>query len=187
MKDPRLTEETLSSKMVYSGPVFDVYSDSVRLYNGTESRRDYLLHRGAVAIVPLTDDGCVIMERQYRYPHRRVMYEIPAGKLEAFDTDPLEAAKRELMEETGVTAADISSLGIYIPSPAILSERIHVYLARGLTFGDTCPDEDEFLEVERVPLEKLTDMIMANEISDGKTVFGLLKTKLLLEREQPNG
>ena len=99
MKDQRLTEETLSTQKVYSGPVFDVYSDSVKLYNGTESRRDYLLHRGAVAIVPLTDDGCVIMERQYRYPHKRVMYEIPAGKLEAFDTDPLEAAKRELLEE----------------------------------------------------------------------------------------
>jgi len=91
------------------------------------------------------------------------------------------------MEETGVTAADISSLGIYIPSPAILSERIHVYLARGLTFGNTCPDEDEFLGVERISLETLTDMILSNQISDGKTVFGLLKTKLLLEREQPNG
>ena len=187
MKDQRLTEQTLSTQKVYSGPVFDVYSDSVKLYNGTESRRDYLLHRGAVAIVPLTDDGCVIMERQYRYPHRRVMYEIPAGKLEAFDTDPLEAAKRELLEETGVTAGDISSLGIYIPSPAILSEKIHVYLARGLTFGETCPDEDEFLEVERIPLEKLTDMILSNQISDGKTVFGILKTKLLLEREKHNG
>jgi len=187
MKDQRLTEETISSKKVYSGPVFDVYSDSIRLYNGAEARRDYLLHRGAVAIVPLTDDGCVIMERQFRYPHKRVMYEIPAGKLEAFDTDPLEAAKRELLEETGVTAAEISSLGLYIPSPAILSEKIHVYLARGLSFGDTCPDEDEFLEVERIPLDTLTEMILDNQISDGKTVFAILKTKLLLEREKLNG
>lgn len=187
MKDQRLTEETISTNKVYSGPVFDVYSDSVRLYNGTESRRDYLLHRGAVAVVPLDAEDNVIMERQFRYPHRRVLYEIPAGKLEAFDTDPLEAAKRELLEETGVTAGEFISLGLYIPSPAILSEKIHVYLARDLTFGETCPDEDEFLEVERIPLEKLTDMIMANEISDGKTVFAILKTKLLLEREKLNG
>lgn len=187
MKDQKLTERTLSSKMVYSGPVFDVYSDSVQLYNGAEARRDYLLHRGAVAIVPLDDEGNVIMERQFRYPHRRVMYEIPAGKLEAFDTDPLDAAKRELLEETGVTAKEIISLGAYIPSPAILSEKIQVYLARGLSFGDTCPDEDEFLEVERIHLDKLTDMILDNQISDGKTVFGLLKTKLLLEREKLNG
>ncbi len=187
MKDQKLIEQTLSSKMVYSGPVFDVYSDSVQLSNGAEARRDYLLHRGAVAIVPLDDEGNVIMERQFRYPHKRVMYEIPAGKLEAFDTDPLDAAKRELLEETGVTAADISSLGIYVPSPAILSEKIHIYLARGLSFGDTCPDEDEFLEVERIPLDKLTDMILDNQISDGKTVFALLKTKLMLEREKLNG
>lgn len=187
MKDQKLTEKTLSSKMVYSGPVFDVYSDSVQLYNGAEARRDYLLHRGAVAIVPLDDEGNVIMERQFRYPHRRVLYEIPAGKLEAFDTDPLDAAKRELLEETGVTAKEIISLGTYIPSPAILSEKIQVYLARGLSFGDTCPDEDEFLEVERIPLDKLTHMILDNQISDGKTVFGLLKTKLLLEREKLNG
>ena len=187
MKDQRLTEETLSSEKVYSGPVFDVYSDRVALYNGAAARRDYLLHRGAVAIVPLDDDGSVIMERQFRYPHHRVLYEIPAGKLEAFDTDPLDAAKRELLEETGVTAGEILSLGTYIPSPAILSERIHVYLARNLTYGETCPDEDEFLEVERIPLEKVADMIMDNRISDGKTVFGILKTKLFLERETTNG
>ena len=187
MKDQRLTEETLCSKKVYSGPVFDVYSDNVRLCSGSEARRDYLLHRGAVAIIPLDDEGNVIMERQFRYPHRRVLYEIPAGKLEAFDTDPLEAARRELLEETGVTAESIVHLGQYIPSPAILSEVIQVYLARGLTYGETCPDEDEFLEVERIPLGRLVDMIMANEISDGKTVFGILKTKLLLEREGGNG
>ena len=114
-------------------------------------------------------------------------HEIPAGKLEAFDTNPLEAARRELLEETGVTAESIVHLGQYIPSPAILSEVIQVYLARGLTYGETCPDEDEFLEVERIPLGRLVDMIMANEISDGKTVFGILKTKLFLEREGGNG
>lgn len=185
--DHRLTEETISTETVYSGPIFDVCSDRVRLYNGCEAQRDYLKNRGAVAIVPLDEQGNVVMERQYRQAHRRIVLEIPAGKLEASDTDPLEAAKRELLEETGVTAGSIIPLGTYIPSPAILTEKIYVYLARELSFGETCPDEDEFLEVDRIPLDKLADMIMDDRISDGKTVFAILKTKLLLEMEKLNG
>ena len=184
MDDSRLFERTVSSAIQYSGPVFDVYSDTVELCNKKTARRDYLKHRGAVAVVPLTDKGGVIIERQFRYPQQRVMAEIPAGKLEAFDTDPLEAAKRELKEETGVTAREFIPLGIYIPSPAILSERIYVYLARGLSFGDTHPDEDEFLDYLEVPLGRLIDMIMNDRISDGKTVFGLFKTAEYLRREE---
>lgn len=184
MDDSRLFERTVSSAIQYSGPVFDVYSDTVELCNKKTARRDYLKHRGAVAVVPLTDNGGVIIERQFRYPQQRVMTEIPAGKLEVFDTDPLEAAKRELKEEIGVTAKEFIPLGIYIPSPAILSERIYVYLARGLSFGDTHPDEDEFLDYREMPLCRLIDMIMNDRISDGKTVFGLFKTAEYLRREE---
>ena len=115
---------------------------------------------------------------------QRVMAEIPAGKLEAFDTDPLDAAKRELKEEIGVTAKEFIPLGIYIPSPAILSERIYVYLARGLSYGNAHPDEDEFLDYRETPLCQLIDMIMNDRISDGKTVFGLFKAAEYLRRQE---
>lgn len=184
MDDSRLFERTVSSAIQYSGPVFDVYSDTVELYGKRTARRDYLKHRGAVAAVPLTEDGGVIVERQFRYPQGRVMTEIPAGKLESFDTDPLEAAKRELKEEIGVTAGEFIPLGIYVPSPAILSERIYVYLARELSYGSAQPDEDEFLDYQEVPLCRLIDMIMEGRISDGKTVFGLFKAAEYLRRER---
>ena len=172
MDDSRLFERTVSSAIQYSGPVFDVYSDTVELCNKKTARRDYLKHRGAVAVVPLTDNGGVIIERQFRYPQQRVMTEIPAGKLEAFDTDPLDAAK------------EFIPLGIYIPSPAILSERIYVYLARGLSYGNAHPDEDEFLDYRETPLCQLIDMIMNDRISDGKTVFGLFKAAEYLRRQE---
>ena len=184
MDDSRLFERTVSSAIQYSGPVFDVYSDTVELCNKKTARRDYLKHRGAVAVVPLTDNGGVIIERQFRYPQQRVRTEIPAGKLEAFDTDPLDAAKRELKEEIGVTAKEFIPLGIYIPSPAILSERIYVYLARGLSYGNAHPDEDEFLDYRETPLCQLIDMIMNDRISDGKTVFGLFKAAEYLRRQE---
>ena len=184
MDDGRLFERTVSSAIQYSGPVFDVYSDTVELCNKKTARRDYLKHRGAVAVVPLTDKGGVIIERQFRYPQQRVMTEIPAGKLEAFDTDPLDAAKRELKEEIGVTAKEFVPLGIYIPSPAILSERIYVYLARGLSFGNAHPDEDEFLDVEKHSLAELSEKVMSGEIDDGKTIVAVLKTEKYLKQRQ---
>jgi ADP-ribose pyrophosphatase len=109
----------------------------------------------------------------------RVVYEIPAGKLDSRDEDPLTAARRELREETGYTAERMTPLGVYIPSPAILTERITLYLAEGLSAGETSPDEDEFLFTERRPLEELCEMVMRGEIEDGKTQTALLKTLLL--------
>ena len=184
MDDSRLFERTVSSAIQYSGPVFDVYSDTVELCNKKTARRDYLKHRGAVAVVPLTDKGRVIIERQFRYPQQRVMTEIPAGKLEAFDTDPLDAAKRELKEEIGVTAKEFVPLGIYIPSPAILSERIYVYLAKGLSYGNAHPDEDEFLRVERLPLGEAVERVMRGDLPDAKTQVALLMAQRLWERNE---
>jgi len=183
MEIKQLTERTAASEKVYSGVVFDVYSDSIILPNGHEARREYLSASGAVAVVALTEDGRVIMERQYRYAQGRVVYEIPAGKLEPGE-EPLLAAMRELKEETGITAAEYVPLGIYMPSPAILREDIYIFLARGLSRGAARPDEDEFLEVESAPMEELVERIMAGEIRDGKTVFALLKARLYLEGER---
>ena len=117
------------------------------------------------------------MERQYRYAHGRVMFEIPAGKLEIGENaDPLSAAKRELLEETGAVAEKYTDLGVLIPSPAILSERIHIYLAEDVSFAEQALDEGEFLEVERVPLSELYRAVMAGEIEDSKTQIAILKT-----------
>ena len=173
MKD--LTEKQIDREEIFNGHVLHVVKDRVELPNGKPATREVCLHIGAVAVIPVTEDGCVIMERQYRYPHSRVFLEIPAGKLDSKDEIPLEAAKRELREETGAIAEKFTYLGKYIPSPAILSEVIHMYLAEGLTFGECELDEDEFLEIEKIPLDTLYSMVMNGEIEDGKTQVAVLR------------
>ena len=126
--------------------------------------------------------GEKLLERQYRYPLREVITEIPAGKLDAPDEDPLEAAQRELREETGATAAEWHALGLFCPVGAYSTERIQMYLARGLTFGERELDEDEFLNVFRMPLDELVDKVLAGEIPDAKTQAAALRAKLMLER-----
>ena len=173
MKD--LTEKQIEREEIFNGHVLHVVKDKVELPDGKPATREVCLHIGAVAVIPVTDDGCVIMERQYRYPHSRVFLEIPAGKLDSKDEIPLEAAKRELREETGAIAEKFTYLGKYIPSPAVLSEVIHLYLAEGLTFGECELDEDEFLEIEKIPLDTLYSMVMNGEIEDGKTQVAVLR------------
>ncbi len=170
-----LEEKTVSSRLIFDGKVVHLYKDTVRLPDGAESVREYVKHIGAVCILPLTDDGEVILERQYRYAVRQILTEIPAGKLDAPGEDPLEAAKRELREETGATAREMIPLGDYYGSPAILGERIRMFLARGLTFGETEFDEDEFLEVFRLPLDEAEAAVLRGEIPDGKTQAAILR------------
>lgn len=170
-----LEEKTVSSRLIFDGKVVHLYKDTVRLPDGAESVREYVKHIGAVCILPLTDDGEMILERQYRYAVRQILTEIPAGKLDAPDEDPLEAAKRELREETGATAREMIPLGDYYGSPAILGERIRMFLAKGLTFGETEFDEDEFLEVFRLPLDEAEAAVLRGEIPDGKTQAAILR------------
>lgn len=170
-----LEEKTVSSRLIFDGKVVHLYKDTVRLPNGKESVREYVRHVGAVCILPLTDEGEVLLERQYRYAVGEVLTEIPAGKLDAPDEDPLSAAIRELREETGTTAREMIPLGDYYGSPAILGERIRMYLAKGLCFGETDFDEDEFLEVFRLPLEEAEAAVLRGEISDGKTQAAILR------------
>ena len=177
----RLEEVKIASKEIFDGHILHVYKDTVELPNGKEASRELIRHIGAVAAVPLTDDGNVIVERQFRYPLGQVITEIPAGKLDSFDEDRLEAIKRELREETGYVADEWMELGDYHPAAAYTDERITLYLATGLHKGERELDEDEFLDVIEVPLIDLVKDVAAGKITDGKTQVAILKTYLLLK------
>lgn len=179
-----LTERGVASQEIFNGQILHVYKDDILLPNGMPATREVIRHVGAVAVVPLTDDGKVIIERQFRYPINTVVTEIPAGKLDSKAEDRLEAAKRELREETGLTADEWTSLGDYYPASAYTDERLTLYLARGLHRGEQNLDEDEFLMLEEVPLEQLVQEIMDGIITDGKTQAAILKAARLLEQEK---
>ena len=173
-----LVEQTLTREEIYKGVVLHVVRDTVLLPNGKEAPREYCIHPGAVAIVALGEDGTVLMERQYRHAHGRIFFEIPAGKLEGKGEPPLAAAARELREETGAVAGKYTYLGPLDTTPALIDERIYMYLAEELTFEEQSLDEDEFLNVERVPLTTLVEMVMRGGIADSKTQTAILKTYL---------
>ena len=176
-----LEEKMLSSELIYDGRVVHLYVDKVELPDKNTSTREYIKHLGAVCIVPVTDEGEVVLVRQYRYAIGREMLEIPAGKLDFAGEDPTEAALRELREETGAVPKSFTFIGDYYGSPALISERIWIYLAEGLEFGERELDEDEFLTVEKIPLDVLVDMICKGEIADGKTQAAVLKVAQILK------
>lgn len=178
-----LRERTLSSREIFDGKILHVFEDTVCLPNGQTATREYLHHVGAVCIVPLFENGDVLIERQFRYPIGRVVTEIPAGKLDSPLEDRLAAAQRELHEETGASAASWRSLGLFQPACAYSDETIEMFLAEGLTFGAQKLDADEFLQLDRVPLSALVQDILDGKILDAKTQSAILKTKLLLERD----
>ncbi len=170
-----LNETRIESEEIYDGQVVHLYKDTVELPNGKCATRETIRHVGAVAIVPLTEDGKVVVERQFRYPLDCVITEIPAGKLDSKSEDRLSAAKRELEEETGLIASDWMELGDYYPAAAYTDEVITMYLARGLQKGTRNLDEDEFLNIMEVSLDELVEEIMQGKIADGKTQVALLK------------
>ena len=182
-KESRLMEKQVASEEIFHGKLLHVFSDTVELPNGALAIREYIRHVGAVCMVAVTDDRKIIMERQYRYPHGKVVVEIPAGKLDSFSEDRLEAAKRELKEETGITADNWQSLGDFIPTPAYTQEFVTMYLATGLHSGETHLDDEEFLEVFEMPMDEVVDEILKGTITDGKTIAAVLKAYLLLGRE----
>ena len=179
-----LTERGVGREEIYGGKVLRVVKDRVVLPNGRESEREFCIHIGAVAVIPLLSDGRVIMERQYRYAHGRTFLEIPAGKLDFSDEPPLSAAKRELLEETGAVADSYTFLGELDTTPAITNEKIYTYLARGITFSERSLDEDEFIDLEFIHIDKLYEMVMSGEIKDSKTQIAVLKTKEILRNEE---
>lgn len=182
MEFQNLNEVQTGSQEIFDGVVVHLYKDTVQLPNGKPAIREVIRHVGAVAVVPVTDDGKVIVERQFRYPLNDVITEIPAGKLDSFTEDRLSAAQRELREETGYTADNWQELGDFHPTPAYCDEKITLYLATGLHLGERELDEDEFLNVVTVPMEELVADIMAGRITDGKTQTAILKAHYLLKK-----
>lgn len=174
-----LIEKKISRKEIFDGKVLKVVCDDVVLPDGTLSVREFCIHVGAVCIIPILPDGRVIMERQFRYPHNRVFYEIPAGKLDSPDEEPLSAAKRELREETGAVSGKMTFIGALDTSPALINERIYMYLAEELEFTERELDDDEFLNVEYAPLSELYEMVLRGEIADAKTQIAILKAAAL--------
>lgn len=180
ISDRDLTETQTSSEEIFDGAVLHVFKDQIRLPDGRAAERELIRHVGAVCVIPLTEDKNVIVERQYRYPIAQPVIEIPAGKLDYPGEDRLEAAKRELHEETGYTADRWTDIGLYYGAPAFSDEKISMYLAEGLHRGEQDLDEDEFLEVFEMPLSKLVNMVVTGEIVDGKTQVAVLKAAQII-------
>jgi ADP-ribose pyrophosphatase len=169
--DEHLTEVKIDSRVVYDGPFLKVSSDTVRLPNGASAAREYINHPGAVVILPVFDDGSVLLERQFRYPLNRVFIEFPAGKIDAGE-DPLACAQRELKEETGYTARDWTFVCTIHNAIAYADEHLDIYLARGLIEGSRNLDDEEFLDIYQAPLSELLDGVRSGAVTDVKTVIG---------------
>lgn len=175
-----LSEKTIEKEVVFEGRIITVRKDKAELGDGSIVPRELVIHSGGVCVVPLTDDNKVIMVRQFRYAFGEPLLEIPAGKLEKGE-EHRSAALRELEEETGAKCTSFEYLGVCYPSVAYLTEKIHMYLARGLSFGKAHLDEGEFLDVMQIPLDEAVEMVMRGEIPDAKTQIALLKTKMIID------
>jgi ADP-ribose pyrophosphatase len=166
-------EKTLGTEQIYRGTIIDVERLTVKLPNGRVVTRDIVRNPGASAVVPLTDDGCIILVEQFRKPIEKTSLEIPAGKLDKGE-DPTDCAKRELLEETGYTAGKLVKILTIHPTPAFADEILHIYLATDLSKGRACPDEDEFITARKYRISDVLKMIDDGVITDGKTVCGVL-------------
>jgi len=172
----KLTEETKSSKEIYNGDLLHVFRDEVTLPDGSNSVREWIKHPGATAIVPIFKNGDTMLIGQYRYPCKKVFYEVPAGKLDPGE-DPLTTGKRELTEETGLVAKKWHEIGPFYPCIGYSDEVIYVYAATEIEETEINVDDDEFVEPFRLPFGKAIEMVHSGEISDGKTVISLLRTE----------
>lgn len=179
----KLEETTVKQNYIHKGKIINLRVDDAILPDGKPCTREVIEHSGAVTVAALTDDEELLFVRQYRYPYKEVVLELPAGKLEPGE-DPFTAAQRELLEETGAVATRYADLGEFYPSPAYCDEVIHLFSAKGLTFKEQNLDEDEFLEVEKIPLSRAVEMVLNNEIVDGKTQAAVLKTAIIKWFEQ---
>lgn len=174
-----LFEKTVESELIFDGKIITVKKDKAELENGEIVNRELVVHPGGVCVVPINENGEILMVKQFRYPFQEALVEVPAGKLEVGE-DHREAGLRELREETGAVCEKFEYLGVCYPSVAYLTEKIHMYLATGLTFENQDLDEDEFLDVIKIKLEDAVEMVMNNELPDAKTQCAILKAARIL-------
>ncbi len=166
-------ERTIDKKLIYKGKIIDLEVLDVELPDGNRSKREIVLHRGASAIIPIDQDGNIVMVRQYRKPVEKELLEIPAGTLEEGE-DPLHCAKRELIEEIGYGAKSFEPLVSFYSTPGFTTEKLFLYIARELYKEEGEADFDEFIEVEKVKLEDAFSMVMDGKIEDAKSIIGIL-------------
>jgi ADP-ribose pyrophosphatase len=178
---PDIEEKILSSEPIYDGKLVKLYRDTVQLPDGNRADREIVRHTGAVAMVPLLPGGDVLLVRQYRTAARRILLEIPAGTLEPGE-DPLNAAVRELQEETGYKPGKLARLGAEFTAPGYTTEIIYLFIATDLEAARLDADDDEFIEVVRLPFDEAVRQVIAGEIPDGKTQLALLLTAEYLKR-----
>ena len=172
-------EQTQDVQGIFSGRIIDVHKDTVMLVDGDIADREVVDHPGGVGIIGLTEDNEILLVRQFRYPYKETIYEIPAGKLEKGE-DPKEAGIREFSEECGAEAEIFESLGEIYPSPGYCGEIIRLFYAKGITYGKQHLDDDEFLDVIKMPIKEVITKIMTNEIKDSKTIAAVFKLKELM-------
>ena len=181
--DGRIVEAIVGRERVFDGIILHIDHLTAKLPNGKLAKREVALHVGASAVLPVDAEGYAYLVRQYRAPIAQVLLEIPAGKLDSVDEDRLLAARRELHEETGLTAEHWQHLADIVTTPGFSNEKISLYLATGLQRGEAAPDEDEFLNVVRLPLSEAIGAAERGEIADSKTVCALLLAKARMGKE----
>lgn len=174
-----LDEKQLKAEYIYKGKIINVRRDDALLPNGNTALREVVEHPGGVCVAALTDNDELLMVRQFRYPYFETVLEIPAGKRDSKDENPLDCGKRELKEETGALAENFFFLGELYPTPGYCAEIIWLYAATNLIFAEAEPDDDEFLHLEKIPFQKCVEMVLSGEIKDAKTQTAILKLKLL--------
>ena len=184
MDDSKLREVPFQKETIYEGQILHVEKWQVTCPSGHPAPREIVVHKGAAAVVPVFEDGTTLLVRQHRVSVDRITLEIPAGKLDHVGEDPLDCAVRELEEETGLRAQKMTPLTSVLTTPGFCTEQIGIYLAQGLSQGQTHPDEDEFLDLVRLPLDEAVDMVMRGELRDGKTICGLLMAREALFRQR---
>jgi len=168
-----LTETQLTSETVYEGKLLQVYRDEVRLPDGRTSIREYIRHPGAAVMIPILENGNLVMERQFRYPLGKELWELPAGKIDPGES-PLESARRELLEETGYRGSAFTKVGVLHPCIGYSNEVIHIYIVEGLTFHREQQDKDEFVETFELGLDAALEAVRTGRITDAKSMVGVL-------------